>query len=569
MPIDWMANWDDSVGLWLRESPGHTAPVSGLSAVHPGPDASSRLLLAAQLGEIGSLKALGVLKALRRMQSLDGGDLHGCVKWYHEEPEPCDTNAAFFTSLGLIPLRARYLGCLAADERELLDSILRDFGVWFTHEVDGRAFYYPNKYLGDLVCSWLIGEMFGGVPAGLPKAMRLAAEYWTVNGWGWGEHMSDCYSRVCLDELSLLLLLASRLPDDIRDAYQRLYLSLLEIDDAFGDGPRVPAIRTYNFLKAPERKSYRCLIGPHSKSLSSGDVRNMPVLGPLFHELGWERLAPPLKPPQQTARRSLTVGCHGGATAEAWIASDIRVGGMTRFPVMPSAEHQAWGLSWQSMPVLFWTPAGEWGYWQWETDEGGRIRSHPAVDVRKAYLGNSLTTAMRQPVVGRTFSLMRGGNLLILRVMPLIAAAWSRLTDRLRLIEPKMALEARPPVDGWTQLLMRVPGRTVAAQCLSLTAKAVTTGPELVRLSEPASLLDWELNLTGPSLDGAVAMATLWGLSVDGEVVEPPSLSPDRGEAPLPRGDGQAAWRLEWRWPSVEWRVRVDPLDSEKPITLN
>jgi hypothetical protein len=358
LKLDWTEGWDEEAGLWRQEGAGHTAPVSRLACVHPAPTASSRLLLAAHLHQLEAVKAGTILQALRDMQEQDG-ERRGCLKWYLEEPGPVDTNAAFFVALGLIPLRLCHGGDLDARSRETLDAILDDLRAWFDREAGKRMFYYPNKFLGDVVCAWLLGEICGAPAPSLVGIMADAARDWHEHGWGWGEHMSDVYSCVCLDELSLLLLFSRSLPDGLRTLYTGLFRELLAIDDAYGEGPRVPAIRTYDFLDRPARLPYRSRIRPIQAPFALAKVQNQPVLGPLFHGRGWERLAPP--PPAGPRSGSLRVPCFGGSCAEAWLAPDIRVGGMSRYPLMAGADRSTWGLSWQSMPAAFWSPEGLWG----------------------------------------------------------------------------------------------------------------------------------------------------------------------------------------------------------------
>ena len=94
----------------------------------------------------------------------DGSSRHGCLKWYWEEPRPVDTNAAFFTGLNLIVLQLGFpdqLERLDADARATLEAILTDLSVWFDRTLAHPSRYYPNKYMGDLVCRWLLLEALG------------------------------------------------------------------------------------------------------------------------------------------------------------------------------------------------------------------------------------------------------------------------------------------------------------------------------------------------------------------------------------------------------------------------
>jgi hypothetical protein len=90
MGLNWTDDWGEAAGLWRQDGPGHTAPVSQLPCVHAGPTASSRLLLAAQLKQLGAVKPGSILRALRGMQ-VQSGDRRGCLRWYLEEPAPLAT----------------------------------------------------------------------------------------------------------------------------------------------------------------------------------------------------------------------------------------------------------------------------------------------------------------------------------------------------------------------------------------------------------------------------------------------------------------------------------------------
>ena len=74
----------------------------------------------------------------------------------------------------------------------------------------------------------------------------------------------------------------------------------------------------------------------------------------------------------------MVIPCADNARAVVHLTEDVRLGSLTRFPLMPTAEHSTWGLSWQCFPVALWSPSGVWGFFQWETVENGRRHSHPA-----------------------------------------------------------------------------------------------------------------------------------------------------------------------------------------------
>jgi hypothetical protein len=379
--------------------------------------------------------------------------------------------------------------------------------------------------------------------------MLEAADYWRGNGWGWGEHMSDTYSWVCLQELSLLLLFARRLPEAVREAYRGLLADLLAIEDAFDGGVRVPAIRSYAFAKSPQHVNYRDRVRPWDGTGPAAD--RGPALENLFAAHGWHDLAPPRAP----ARRSVTVPCFGGAVAVAHNEPDIRLGSVSRYPVMPMAEHDTWGLCWQSFPVCFWRPGGDWGFLQWEVEAEGRTGAHPSAGTFFTSYGNAaLALGVQPPIFGRTWAIQQEGNLLALRILPAIAAGWERACDRLRVVEPQ-AQVSESGEGAWRQLVLTYPEREVSIQALPLAGEV-----EMVLRQPEGGPLDWELAYAGPDLHARRALVTLWGICLEGPVREAPVLEPD-GEAPIvPRDAEERAWRVRWRWPGVEWDLRVDPV---------
>jgi hypothetical protein len=551
----WEQDWDADIGLWWRAGPGHTAGVGALDRVHPGPDAAARLFYAAEIGAWDPARAGQVLAALARMQEGSGGPRAGCLRWYWEEPAVHDTNAAFFTGLGLIPLRLRHRALLSPPALDRLDDLLRGLAGWFRRAVDERSFCYPNRYLGDLVCAWLLAEIQGprANDADLEATLLAAARYWRENGWGWGEHMSDAYAGVCLQELSLLLLLAERLPPAVRQTYEDLLHDLLRIEDQYGGLPRVPALRSYSFLASPPRLAYRARI----TAAGAGEppaLDNLAPLERLFHRLGWDRLAGPPAP----AAADVRVPCFGGAAAVARLEPDCRLGSVTRFPVMPSAEAAEWGLAWQSFPVAFWRLAGDWGFLQWAADADGATRCHPAEDKRAGFLGNALTRAVNPPVVGRTYALQRGGDLLVLRLMTPLVAEWTRVADRFRLVNGRARCAAAMLAGNRAELRLEYPERTVNVQYLDLAG----TGLPVLRPAA-AGRQDFEVECAGVTLQARRNVVGLWAISLGGPIPAAPRIEPLEDQTRGHRHPEERAWTLHWEWPQTTWHVRIDPLAPE------
>lgn len=551
--MGWLDDWDESAGLWLQKSPGHTVSVASCAQVHPGPNAAARLLLAAEVGQLGQLNSPAVLRALRKMQVTDGSSFHGCMLWYLEEPCPRDTNAAFFTALSLLVLQMRFRQQLPADAQATLGEILADLRVWFDHTLAWPEPWYLNKFMGDLVCAHLLGEAVGAAPhERLVQVMHDSAAYWRANGYGWAEHMSDCYSQVAMSQVSLLLTLSQSLSAPLREQYQRILEDLVAIEEAFGGQPRVPAIRSYAFGTSPTHTSFRSRVRPRAGLPET--VGNMPDLCPLLHELGWHRLVPP---PAAVAR-DIRVPCFGGAAAVARIEPDVRLGTMSRYPLMSSADHANWGLSWQSFPAAMWRNEGDWMYLQWHAQEDGPERCHPALRLAAAYMHNALTTAVRPPIVGRTFSIQRGGRALVLRVLPAVAASWRKAGDRLCLVDCHAQLEAPPTSDHWSVLHLRYPQRTVCVNHVDLWG----SGSPVLRREGG---LDWQVALEGSPLDGTRMIVGLWGIDLDGPMAAAPQARPAAIPA-APRSPNESAWDIRWPWAGETWHVRADPLAAE-PLT--
>jgi hypothetical protein len=553
--IDWADGWDPAVGLWVREGAGTTPAVAKAARVHPAPDAATRLFIAAEMGQLDHVNDLAILTALRKLQVTEPGTRQGCLRWYWEEPAPYDTNATFFAAMSLIALRKCHYAQLDAPAQRVLDVILGDMHVWFAHNVEEDFSYYPNKYLGDLVCAWLLAEMHAPQDAHIHLRDKLlaAADYWQQHGWGWGEHLSDIYAGICLDLLSMLLVLSEQLPDQVRQRYQQLFTELLRLEDVFAGGPRVPAIRSYNFLVAPSPPvPYRDRIQPLAAELTLARLKHKPPLNQLFARRGWHTLAPP----RAERGRDITVPCFGGAVATARLEDDARLGSLSHFPLMPSAEHAASGLSWQSFPVSFWQAVGDWGYLQWEVREDGKRRCHPG-EGKDAQKDTALTLAISPPLVGRTYALQRGGNLIVLRIMPMIPAAWEQCADRFRLVNGHAELTACAPVGTWSQLLLQYPEREVSLHCIPLSSRAV---PALSKGTDGAT--DWGISLAEGNLHRYRLVATLWAVSLDGKIHEAPTITREVVRA-IPRDRDEYIWRVEWKWPNTTWRLRIDPLDSQ------
>lgn len=544
-------DWDESVGLWRRSGSGHTIATRELREVHAGPTAADRLLAAGLDGHLADLPVGRVLAALESMQEV-AGPRTGCFRWYYEDREIRDTNAAFFIGLPLIALRAEFADELAAPDRVVLDRMLNRLRTWCDREAANPMPRYPNKYLGDLVCAWLLAEQCGvPAPAELPARMLDAARYWREQEWGWGEHMSDTYACVCLDELSMLLMLSKRLPPDVRTAYEQLRDELLRIDDLYAGGPRVPAIRSYAFRKAPTAVSYRNAV----RTWKTADLlaaKTFQTLRGLAHRRGWHAVVPP----PVSAGERIEVACHGGARAVAVIDGPLRLGALSRYPIMDGIDQRTWGLAWQSFPVAAWHAAGDWCFLQWEAAANGRRRTHPAESRAVSYVDNALSDELEPPPVGQTFAVGHGAAFVVLRRMPRIANDWPEVVDRVCLKGLHARLEELQDAAGH-QLRLTYPTEVDPPRRLCIRFLALD--PELVPIltRDGDTSADWSVrHPLGPAARARPPLG-VWVWSLGDDLTAAPRIEP--------LDDG---WRLTWNRDADHFVVRVvaeaaDPLRVE------
>ena len=556
--MDWMLDWDPEVGLWWRTgTPGHTRATATLTRMHSVPDAACKLLAAAQAAELDSLPVAEVVATIRRHQETRPENrAYGCIRWYAEDPEVDDINAGFFTTLPLLLLKLCYSRKMPAAALSDMDHIFRDAIHWFRKETgEIGPMNYPNKFLGGLVCHWLLTEVLDAkedVPA-LADRMRVAGAYYR-EGWGFGEHMSDTYCGVLLDELSALLCAATRLPPDLKALYSELLNQLVAIEDAFDGGPRVPKIRSYSYVTSPTHLlRYRHKVQAYQyrkdEDLLAQWIRVK--TGPLLNERGWHSLVGPALPPQ----REVVIPCFDGAKATAAVESDIRIGSLSRFPLMINTE----GQHAQSFPVCFWRPEGDWGFLQWSAVENGQEVGLPMLHAYSALTPKVLTKSVRPALAGKTYAVQKGGDMVVFRKMPGLVRSWARVSDGLRLVNGHAQVTERASGERWWQLLLDYPGRQVSVHHVEIMPDlypAARLKPRLETVSP--TVQDWKVSADEKVLNGVGELFLLWAFSLAGEVREPPRIRAWRdGRTPEMR------WDIEWQWPGIKWRLRVDPHGPE------
>lgn len=462
--------WNPKLGLCRQDGPGHIKEVLDMNHVHVGSISMLYLCMRVQHRAITPQEVLVTLKSLRHMQVLDGGSHHGCMSSYYEEKGTADTNAAFFIGLSLQMLYLNETAWLGEEVRAAIRKIVTDLSVWFEHELtseDGNP-RYPNKCLGDLVAGWLAVEVLDR-PASdqLYQTTQEWCAYWRDQHWGWGEHMSDAYTMICLTELSAVLLYCPSLPKAIRADFQSLFDELIELSDSFGWGARVPTIRCYGFEETPRLYPFRDSITATpagADEVASGQAALVArsyvgVFGSWFYRAGWDKIVKSVQP----VKPWMEIPCYGDSVARAMVKPQIRIGAMSHYPIMEGVDHFGWGLSWQTFPAALWRAAGDWGFWRWTTRRGDFVRAHPAIRKSDAFSGNGLSNQMEPPPIPRmTSKLTPEGKLTMERMLPIPDEAdWDEVSDSFCLLDSDAKITAEE-----AQLTLRWPDAAVVVKWL-------------------------------------------------------------------------------------------------------
>ena len=543
--LDLQIRWDESIGLFYLDpdKKGHTLDNFGKKNLHAIPDSVSYLLYAAQTERLQEIDIQAILKNIKNCQFHDG-ERRGQIKWFLEDQDKSDTNAPFFICVGLIPLKKYFALALGKSNLSLLDDILAETRYYFLHKVRLGGCYYPNSYMGDLLFAWLLNEIYGDKTAEkeLQRYLKYSAKYWLDKHWGWGEHLSDGYAKVCCFELSMFLLMAIKLPDQIRTLYTRALQQLLDIEDLYGGKPRVPTIRSYAFETSPKQTTFRSSIRPWKRD-EKVLISNLPPIAPLLHKLGWQNLLTAAIP----APSEIKIPCFNRNFASAYILPDFRLGAMNRFPIMESTSY----LPWQCFPVAFLHDQGDWGFLQWNSEEDGSCFSHPCHS--KDYdIDRGLSRKVRPPICGRTFSIRQKNQLLVLRHMPSLSMAWNRFADRLRIVNPSATFTEKQLSPNCSTIDFQWPtGRT-----LSIARISFSDTPKHRPVIQKNNFLDWELEYQEfPNMNET---ASLWAFAIDETINTVPKL--DFATMRYRPFDPECRpFTLKWQIGKQFWHLQVDP----------
>jgi hypothetical protein len=336
------------------------------------------------------------------------------------------------------------------------------------------------------------------------------------------------------------LILGSEFPEGLRTRCLSLLNALLAIDDAYGPLPRVPHL--CDRPGAIERTiSYRSrILDPNSGEALPGFLRRS----------GWESIVD--SPTPQSA--SFETRCYGNAMARAHFETDVRLGSLDRFPLMPSSERRDSGLSWHSHPVVFRRTDGDIGFFQWETREGDTTARHP--DAAPC----ALTSSVDPPIVGRTYAIQDGPDAIVLRILPAIARSWDHVVDRFRLQDCHAEATAAEEHTARWCLRLQYPDRTIAVSRFDLPGAPFPTLTE-----KRGNEWQWDLRYDREALTGRRILVHLWAISLVRGSAWPPAIVPCP-DSEIPRTPDETAYDFRWKSAARNWHLLIDPL-SASPLT--
>lgn len=336
-----------------------------------------------------------------------------------------------------------------------------------------------------------------------------------------------------------------KLPSGLRSTYTELLQELIEIEDIFEGGPRVPTIRSYAFNGQLTHQNYREKIrlveqdvSPDHNPFQLAHLYCFPF-GHNLSQNGWHQIVASQKPRSKVGN----IRCDEGESAHYIHEGDLRLGALSKFPFMENIDQPNWGMSWQSMPVALSSSNGDWGFLRWGTKEAGIERFFPAKNKHSAYLKNALTDTVSPAISGQTFSIANNDSFLILRRMPQISKAWEWCHDAFTLHDfTGKVIECSELEDNWYRLTLEWETQkrlTVDFNSLESEAK-----PEL---SQTKDLLEWKIIWKSGEISKANQFNGLWVFHLGEHAPSPPKLMQKNNWFHYPHFTlGDAVWEIDW-----------------------
>ena len=230
--------------------------------------------------------------------------------------------------------------------------------------------------------------------------------------------------------------------------------------------------------------------------------------------------------------------------------------------------HIGHGVVRQDFPVAFWRKTGDYAFLRWESRIGEKVYAQPERD-RGDEPTHTLSPDVTPPIVGRTYALQRGGDVLILRILPQFDRRWDAVSDGWRFlvpsVKPEVMLEATsevtptPHASAWSQIILPYPEGKAA-----LVFAEPGRANRAILTQDADGSLNWRCEKL-PAAFPAAQWVLLWGYSASGPVTTAPVFTKTKVLPAIPRTDEEQVRDLVWAWPGTTWRVRIDPV-AETPL---
>ncbi|XHR31156.1 MAG: hypothetical protein ACFUZC_11490 [Chthoniobacteraceae bacterium] len=429
--------WD--AGFARQNERGHTVEVTHLPFCHEGRGTAIWYSILTLMGGLTPAHGLEIIEAIGSLQVRDKNSPHyGGFRWYREETEVHDTNAAFFILMPLVVMMRYRSAMIPEPQRAIIARMLQSATDWFAGECEHPALYYPNKILSDGAMLIAIATLTHNEEA---RAKAIAFflrwnDYTDRRGWGWGENASLNYLAVILCALKLAADCLDARDAELRQTMEARIATLLDYV-RFHDGQEfVPTIRSYNFQGNPTRTSLVNNIAgiagnglAEIENLNSWDALNALLLFEqriFTNDADYRRRG---LGNRQVVPRTRIEHIFDKSSAHTWIGRFARIGSIDRFPVMPgSYQNRTWGLGWQSFPVSFLVEGEQVSFLRWHVIHNGIARTHPAEGFHDAYLSSSLFAEDQCPEV-ETRCNQSGNILACIRSMTGISNRVSEIAD--------------------------------------------------------------------------------------------------------------------------------------------
>ncbi|MGG1517415.1 hypothetical protein ABE504_18530 [Paenibacillus oryzisoli] len=471
------------------DRPGHTREIAHLGYCHEGRHTAHYYTFGTMLGQLDERTGLEILRELAKLQITDtASPSYGGFRWYREERQVNDTNAAFFILRPLVILAFTYPEVIPASHWEVISQMLRHAGAWFSHECREPILYYPNKIISD-------GAMLLAISHLLHDETYLAEgiaffekweDYTARRGWGWGENISLVYLAVILNALQVASKVFAAHGHGLEARMQARIEEILNFL-RFHDGQEmVPTIRSYNFAGETVRFDLAWAVAGVAK------LEDVPVemltMNHLLMLLMFKDRLPEALQAKPAVPRVRVDRVFDESAAYSWIGRTTRLGSLNRFPVIKgSYQWQDWGLGWQSFPVSFSVAGEQVSYLRWYVDLGDEVRTHPGETYRVSYLKPALFRETYFPGV-ETRSAQHEHCLLTVRSMDAVNHHAAELADEwvIHRFTGELA-EIVTAAEGRTWYVLRYPHTAVAVTALSgIRAGEAARGPIAVTIEREA-----------------------------------------------------------------------------------